>query len=142
MLLLLAAALGVVYYPLLHTIVDAKTAPTPAVAAPASASTAPLSPLAKFIEVTGYRIVIDENKKSEVQYLVVNHSSADISDANIFITLHSVKPGQPPVCRFSFKVPSLAPFESKEMSSPIEKTTRAVSLPDWQDLRADVQISQ
>jgi hypothetical protein len=142
MLLLLAAALGVVYYPLLHTIVDAKTAPTPAVAAPASASTAPLSPLAKFIEVTGYRIVIDENKKSEVQYLVVNHSSADISDANIFVTLHSVKPGQPPVCRFSFKVPSLAPFESKEMSSPIEKATRAVSLPDWQDLRADVQISQ
>jgi hypothetical protein len=142
MLLLLAAALGVIYYPLLHTIVDAKTAPTPAVAAPASASTAPQSPLAKFIEVTGYRIVIDQNKKSEVQYLVVNHSSADISDANIFITLHSVKPGQPPVCRFSFKVPSLAPFESKEMSSPIEKTTRAVSLPDWQDLRADVQISQ
>ncbi|MGA3190857.1 MAG: hypothetical protein ABSF22_27485, partial [Bryobacteraceae bacterium] len=143
MLLLLAVGLGVVFYLLPRTVADAKPGPTPAQAAsttiPVSGSS---SPLAKFIEVTGFRIVVDESKKSEVQYLVVNHSAADISDANIFITLRSVKPGQPPLCRFSFKVPSLAPFESKEMSSPIEKTTRAISLPDWQDIRADVQISQ
>lgn len=142
MLLLLAAGLGIVFYLMPRTVADAKPGPTPAEAATATASTGPASPLAKFIEVTGFRIVVDGNKKSEVEYLVINHSAADISDANIFITLRNVKPGQPPVCRFSFKVPSLAPFESKEMSSPIEKTTRAVTLPDWQDLRADVQISQ
>ena len=108
------------------------------------------SPLAKFVEVTGFRIVTsspeagkkDAVKKSEVQYLVVNHSDADISDANVFVTLRGVKPGLPPLCRFSFKVPSLGPFESKEMSSPIGNVTHAVALPDWQDIRAEVQISQ
>jgi len=39
-------------------------------------------------------------------------------------------------------VPSLGPFESKEMTSPIGNATRAVSLPDWQEIRAEVLISQ
>jgi hypothetical protein len=150
MLLLLAAGLGVVFYLLPHTAADAKPAPTPAVAATSPVPTGGTSPLAKFIEVTGFRIVAsspdatkkDAAKKSEVQYLVINHSDADISDANVFVTLRSAKPGLAPLCRFSFKVPSLGPFESKEMSSPIGNPTRAVSLPDWQEIRAEVQISQ
>ena len=81
------------------------------------------------------------SKKSEIQYLVINHSDADISDVNAFVTLHGAKAGQPAVCRFSFKLGSIGPFESKEMSSQIEKT-RSLVLPDWQDLRADVQITQ
>ena len=62
----------------------------------------------------------------------------------IYVTLRSAdaKPGQPPVCRFSFRAPTLAPFESKEMTSPIEKLTRPVALPEWQDLRSDVQVAQ
>jgi hypothetical protein len=145
MLLLLAAGLGIVFYLLPHTVADAKPAPTPAAAATAPAPQGGSSPLAKYVEVTGFRIVsskADSAKKSEVQYLIVNHSDADISDVNVFVTLRSVKPGQAPVCRFSFKVPSLGPFESKEMSSPIENAARAVSLPGWQEMRADVQISQ
>jgi hypothetical protein len=146
MIVLLAAGLAVVYFLLLpRTVADAKPAPTPAPAATGPAPTGGNSPLAKFVEVTGYRIVTnsgDAAKKSEVQYLVVNHSDADISDANVFITLRSAKPGQAPLCRFSFKIPSLGPFEAKEMSSPIEKSARGASLPDWQDVRAEVQISQ
>jgi hypothetical protein len=146
MIVLLAAGLAVVYFLLLpHTVADAKPAPMPAPAATGPAPTGGTSPLAKFVEVTGFRIITssaDASKKAEVQYLVVNHSDADISDANVFITLRSAKPGQAPLCRFSFKIPSLGPFEAKEMSSPIEKSPRALSLPDWQDVRADVQISQ
>jgi hypothetical protein len=146
MIVLLAAGLAVVYFLLLpRTVADAKPAPTQAVAATAPAPTGGNSPLAKFIEVTGFRIVTsssDANKKSEVQYLVVNHSDADISDANVFITLRGAKPGLAPLCRFSFKIPALGPFEAKEMSSPIEKSPRSLSLPDWQDVRAEVQISQ
>jgi nicotinate-nucleotide--dimethylbenzimidazole phosphoribosyltransferase len=146
MMVLLAAGLAVVYFLLLpRTVADAKPAPTPAVAATGPAPTGGNSPLAKFVEVTGFRIITsspDAATKSEVQYLVVNHSAADISDANVFITLRSAKPGQAPLCRFSFKVPLLGPFEAKEMSSPIEKSARGISLPDWQDVRADVQISQ
>ena len=146
MIVMLAAGLAVVYFLLLpRTVADAKPAPTPAAAATGPAPTSGNSPLAKFVEVTGFRIVTspgDPARKSEVQYLVVNHSDADISDANVFITLRSAKPGQAPLCRFSFKVPSLGPFEAKEMASPIEKTARGISLPDWQDVRADVQIGQ
>ena len=145
MIVLLGAGLAVVYFLLLpRTVADAKPAPTPAVAATGPVPTGGNSPLAKFVEVTGFRIITsaDATKKAEVQYLVVNHSDADISDANVFITLRSAKPGQAPLCRFSFKIPSLGPFEAKEMSSPIEKTARGISLPDWQDVRADVQISQ
>ncbi|HVO97503.1 MAG TPA: hypothetical protein VMT15_05520 [Bryobacteraceae bacterium] len=141
-LVLTSIALSVVYFLLLpRTVADAKP-PVPAEAAPPTAAPAKSgNPVAKFVEVTGFRIVADGSKKSEVQYLVVNHSDADISDASVLVTLRGTKPGQAPVCRFSFKVPSLGPFESKEMSSPIEKT-RSLILPDWQDLRADVQISQ
>ncbi len=143
MLLLLAAGLGIVFYLLPHTAADTKPAPTPAVPATTNAPvTGGSSPLAKFVEVTGFRIVTAADKKSEVQYLIVNHSDADISGGNVFVTLRSIKPGQAPVCRFSFKVPTLGPFESKEMSSPIGSSTRAVSLPDWQEIRAEVQISQ
>jgi hypothetical protein len=101
-------------------------------------------PLAQFVEVTGFRIVVDFNKKSEIHYLVVNHSGADLSDVTVYVTLRTAgaKPGQPPVCRFSFRAPNLGPFESKEMTSTIEKLSRAITLPEWQDLRPEVQIAQ
>jgi len=101
-------------------------------------------PLAQYVEVTGFRIVVDPAKKSEIHYLVVNHSAAAISNLTVYVTLRSAgaKPGQPPVSRFSFRAPELEPFESKEMTSPIEKVTRAANVPDWSDLRADVQVTQ
>jgi hypothetical protein len=101
-------------------------------------------PLAKFVEVTGFRFVVDLNRRSEVHYLVVNHSGAELNGVNVFVTLRTAgsKAGQPPLCRFSFRAPEMAPFESKEMTSSIDKLTRTVALPDWQDLRADVEIGQ
>jgi hypothetical protein len=100
-------------------------------------------PLSKYIEVTGFRIVVDLNKKSEIHYLAVNHSPTRLSDLNVFVTLRSAgaRPGQPPICRFSFKAPDLGPFESKEMVSSIEKLSRPVAVPEWQDLKADVQVA-
>lgn len=111
---------------------------------PAAAHATGSNPLSKSIEVTGFRIVIDPSRKAEVQYLVVNHSPARLSDATVYVTLHAAnaRPGQPPLCRFSFAAPSLGPFEAKEMISAIEKTNRPVNLPDWQALRADVEIGQ
>jgi hypothetical protein len=141
--LMLSAVAGSAFYFLVmpRIVADAKPAATPAEAATVPAPVKSTNPLARFVEVTGFRIVVDSSKKSEVQYLVVNHSDADIANANVFVTLHGAKAGSPTVCRFSFKIPSLAPFEAKQMSSPIERA-RTLALPDWQDLRADVQISQ
>ena len=120
-------------------------APAPAPVTTTVSAPAPVThSLADFIEVTGFRFVVDFNKKSEIHYIVVNHSNAALSDVTVYVTVHTAdgKPGQPALCRFSFRAPTLAPFESKEMTSPIEKLSRAVVLPDWQELRADVQVGQ
>jgi hypothetical protein len=121
-------------------------------AAASTASTAPVSaplpavstPLSKAIEVTGIRIVADPARKSEIQYLVVNHTPARFSGVTVYVTVRAAdaKPGQPPLCRFSFAAPSLGPFQSKEMISSVERMNRPEALPEWQDLRADIEIGQ
>ena len=102
------------------------------------------STLAKGIEVTGFRIQMDPAKKSEIQYLVVNHTPARFSAVTVYVTLYAAdaKAGQPPLCRFQFTAPNLAPFQAKDMTSAVERLTRPVSLPDWQDLRASVEIGE
>jgi hypothetical protein len=144
---LLVSGLTILFYLLPHSTADAKPA-APTAAAPTAAAApiaqTPSHSLTSNVEVTGFRIVVDFNKKSEIHYIVVNHSAANLSDVNIFVTLRSANTisGQPPIGRFSFKSPDLAPFEAKEMISSIEKLSRSTTLPDWQDLRAEVQIAQ
>ena len=126
------------YYMLPHPAAEAQSAPAdtkPPVQKPSN-------PAAKFVEVTGFRILLD--KKTEIHYLVVNHSAADLSDVTIYVTLraNSAKLGQAPLCRFSFQAPGLGPFESREMTSSIEKITRSISLPEWQDLKAEIEIAE
>ncbi len=116
--------------------------PAPLTGAPAHARGS--NPLSKVIEVTGLRIVTDPARKQQVEYLVVNHSSARFPDATIYVTLRAAdaRVGQAPLCRFSFAAPDLGPFEAKEMISAIEKTNRTANLPEWQDLRAEIEIGQ
>jgi hypothetical protein len=119
-------------------IATAPVAPTQEVASVSA------SPLVKAIEVTGFRIQMDPAKKSEIQYLVVNHTAARFSGVTVYVTLYTAdaKAGQPPLCRFQFTAPNLAPFQAKDMTSAIERVTRPVSLPEWQDLRATVEIGE
>jgi len=120
------------------------SAPAVPVASTPDVSSAAASPLAKGIEVTGFRIQMDPAKKSEIQYLVVNHTPTRFADVTVYVTLYAAdaKAGQPPLCRFQFAAPNLAPYQAKDMTSSIERATRPVSLPDWQDLRASVEIGQ
>ena len=112
--------------------------------APPATTSASASPLAKAIEVTGFRIQMDPGKKSEIQYLVVNHTPARFDGVTVYVTLYAAdgKAGQPPLCKFQFTAPNLAPYQSKDMASAIEQVARPVTLPDWQDLRASVEIGQ
>jgi len=41
-----------------------------------------------------------------------------------------------------FAAPNLGAYESKEMSSAIERVNHPTHLPDWRDVRADVEIGQ
>ena len=128
-------------------------------AMPGSAATTPVAPivtpapeqpvarpdnshsLARFLEVSGVRFV-ELNKKAEIQYLVVNHSKAPLSSLTVYVTLRAAnaKQGQAPLARFMFRSPNLAAYEAKEMANPIEHIIGPLDLPDWQDLRADVEV--
>ena len=105
-------------------------------------STAPA--LNKQVEVTGFRMVAIANQSPEIHYLVVNHSAANLSNLNIYVTLRTpdARPGRPPFSRFSFRAPELGPYESKEMVSPIERIPRQLTLPEWQNLTAEVEIAR
>lgn len=122
---------------------QANSAPTPISSTPDVAS-ASASPLAKAIEVTGFRVQLDPAKKSEIQYLVVNHSRTRFSGVTVYVTLYAAdaKAGQPPLCRFQFMAPDLAPFQAKDMTSAIDRPSRPMTAPDWQDLRASVEIGE
>jgi len=122
----------------------AAVAPVAATAVTPAPQASVVSPLSRSIEVTGFRIVADPSKTPEIHYLVVNHTPARVSNMTVYVTLRTAddKAGQPPLSRFSFAAPNLGPFQSKEMVSVIEKMNRPVALPEWQDLRADIEIGQ
>lgn len=100
-------------------------------------------PLSKHIEVTGIRINEDAAQKAQVEFLVVNHSGADIADLGGTLTLkpRGAKPENAPLASFEFKVPSLGPYESKELKATARSNMRAYELPDWQFLEADLEIT-
>ena len=119
-----------------------KPSPEPAPEPPVSArSVRSTNSLARFVEVTGVRFM-EVNKKPQIHYLVVNHSSAPLNSMTVYVTLRAsaAKPGQAPIAKITFRSPALAAFEAKEMFSSIERSTAQVDLPDWQDLRADVEV--
>lgn len=123
---------------------EAKAASASARAAAPVPASGTSSSLSKAIEVTGIRVQVNPAQKSEIQFLVVNHTPERFSGVTVFVTLHAANaaPGQPPLGKFQFAAPNLGPYQSKEMSSAIERINRPLDLPDWQDLRADVEIGQ
>jgi hypothetical protein len=100
-------------------------------------------PIAGYIEVTGLRLTEDAKQKAFVQFLVVNHSAAEITGlaANVNLIAVTAKGEKEPVGAFSFKIPSLGPYESKELKGSVTTKLRVYELPDWQFLRAESQIT-
>lgn len=140
-LLLLGVVVAGYFAPLARSNAVSKVA-TPASRAPVVQLSS--RPLAQYIEVTGFRILVDPHRQREIHYLVVNHSADQLSGMTIYVTLQSSNSrlGQPPLCRFSFRSPHLAPFESKEMASMIDTASPSAILPGWEDLHAELQVAQ
>jgi hypothetical protein len=112
--------------------------------APASAGTsAKASALQKYVEVVGLRLAEEPNKKPQVRFVVVNHSGAEIADlaANVNLWARTAKSDEEAVGTFTFKIASLGPYETKEMSAPLSTKLRVYELPDWQNLVPEVQIT-
>src|SRR5712691_7151893 len=101
------------------------------------------SPLRKQIEVVGLRLTQNNAKKTEVRFLVVNHSGVEIQDLAVSANLlaRTSKRDEEPVGTFSSKVTSLGPYESKEMSSVVNTKLKVYELPDWQNLDLRLQFT-
>jgi hypothetical protein len=133
---------GVATYNMLpRTAASAPPRPAPAPSPEPPVSARSTSSLARLVEVTGIRF-LEVNKKPQIRYLVVNHSSAPLNSVLVYVTLRAAnaKAGQPPIARLTFRSPALMAFEAKEMASPIERVVGQLDLPEWQDLHADVEV--
>ncbi|HUK16237.1 MAG TPA: zinc ribbon domain-containing protein [Bryobacteraceae bacterium] len=101
------------------------------------------SPLQKYVEVVGLRLTEDPNKKPQVRFVVVNHSGAEMADltANVHLWARTAKSDEEPVGDFTFKLPSLGPYDAKDMNAVLNTKLRVYELPDWQNLVAEIQIT-
>lgn len=99
-------------------------------------------PLAKYLELAGYRLTEKGEGKLDVRLGVVNHSDADITDLEIAVTLrpNTGKEDEPPVCSFKTKVPAIGPQEIKDVTVQVPTKLRVYEMPDWQFLRGEFEI--
>jgi hypothetical protein len=124
---------------------SAKTAPASRLAIPSGLMMAENRnhPLAKYLELAGFRLSEKKQGQLTVQFAVVNHSDANITDLGMNISLKptTAGPNDPPFCTFSVKVPSLAPVEAKDTTAECKTTLRIYELPDWMFIRPTFQIT-
>jgi hypothetical protein len=100
-------------------------------------------PLAKYLEVVGFRMAEEGPGKLKVTFAVVNHSEADIGDLGLKLRLKTTasKPEDPPVAEFDAKVTNIGPQEMKEVTVVTPTKLRIYELPDWQFLRGEFEIT-
>lgn len=100
-------------------------------------------PLAKYLEIAGFRVTEGGAGKLAVKFVVINHSDADIGDLTMKVTLTTTaaKPEEPPVAVFDAKVTGVGPQEVKDAIGTATTKLRVYELPDWQFLRADAEIT-
>jgi hypothetical protein len=110
----------------------------PAAAAPVT-STNSTHPLAKHFELAGLRINESGKSGMTLQFLVINHSAADLPELKMMIHVKTTE-GKP-LYDFPVNIPSIGPFESKDLSVPMKTTLRGYELPDWQFLRGSFEIT-
>jgi hypothetical protein len=106
-------------------------APQPSAAAP--------DPVLKNLEITGLRLTEDSRHRAFVQFVVVNHSAADLGDvsANVALKAGTGPRSEEPVGTFAFKT-TLGPYESRDIKAPLNTKLRVYELPDWQFLRPEL----
>jgi hypothetical protein len=102
-----------------------------------SSAAAPVNPLTKYIEISGVRVMEDGNGQAKIGYVVVNHSPADLPDLKAQITLSA---GGKVIFEIPASIPSIGPYESKDLSAKIRTQLKPYELPDWQALKPSLKI--
>jgi hypothetical protein len=100
-------------------------------------------PLAKYLELVGFRLTEKPGGKLSVQFGVVNHSDADIADLALDVALKPItaKADEAPFCTFQVKVASLGPRGIADTAGECPTKLRIYELPDWQFIHATFQIT-
>ena len=116
--------------------------PTAMVESPAAKSAGKTNPFQKYIEVSGVRFVENAKKQTDVRFVVVNHSPADLGGltGNVTVWGRTQKSEEDAAGTFTFST-HLGPWESKEISAAFKSKLRIYELPDWQNLSTDIQIT-
>jgi hypothetical protein len=94
--------------------------------------------LAKHLEAVGIRFT-EESRRTVVTMAIVNHSGAEMSDLRGKIRILT-KDGEKTVSTVEFKMPALGPYEVRDYTIPLLTTMRAYELPDWQFLKAEIEL--
>ncbi len=107
------------------------------------ATTLSQHPLAKYIELAGFRLTESKPGQLVVQFVAINHSEAELPDLglNIRIRTTASKPDDPPVAEFQTTVPALGPLEIHDVTAKATTKLRIYELPDWQFMRAVFDIT-
>jgi hypothetical protein len=100
-----------------------------------------MHPMAKHIEISGYRLSETKGGVVKIRMNIVNHSGADLGEVPMKVRLFAFgsKPEDPPIAEVKFKV-ALGPEESKQVEPTYETKLRIYELPDWQFLRCTFEI--
>jgi hypothetical protein len=135
----IAALLGLLYLYVLPGNKETSAATTGApVEQPGPAGSAsPVHPLAKHLEVAGLRLEGVKAGQLRIRFVVVNHSAADLPEMKMAVILRSA---DRIFFEFPADVPSLGPFEVKDMSATTKTELKPYELPDWQLLRPQFRI--
>ncbi|MEQ1946295.1 MAG: hypothetical protein ABL995_03850 [Bryobacteraceae bacterium] len=100
-------------------------------------------PVAKYLELAGFRLSESGAGKLTVKFAVINHSNADVGDLDLHIKLltTAAAAGDPPITEFDAKVAGLGPLETKDASGTAITKLRVYEMPDWQFIKADAEIT-
>ncbi len=120
-----------------------KPAPPASPYGPGPATTSGKHPLAKFIELAGFRLTLEKGGQLKAKFSAINHSDADLPELGVHVRIvtTAAKPGDPPVAEFDAKVPGLGPYEDHDVEATAATQLKAYEFPDWQFLRADFDIT-
>jgi len=101
------------------------------------------NPVAKYLELAGFRLDEKGPGQLQIQFVVINHSDADIGDLGLQVNLRAknARPNDPALFTFPASVPDLGPEEVKPVTVTIPTKLRVYELPDWQFITADFIVT-
>lgn len=109
-------------------------------APPSDAALGAFPSMAKYVEVTGLRASVDSKSGSDIRYVVVNHSAADLPAFQIKVRVHPRK-GNAEIFSFTAVVPGLGPNESREMHTTISSQLHSYEVPEWSNMRVEAHVT-